>query len=100
MHDPNTGLTYTALTGKRKQSVGDAEKLLSPAVGKWLKANNFMSEAKFVEVVSNWHRASDGRGLSEVERTRDNLAMLDYLWEDWMPWFKDNRDSGTARNVF
>ena len=32
MNDPHTGLTYTALTGKRKQSVGDAEKLLSPAV--------------------------------------------------------------------
>ena len=95
MHDPTTGLTYTALTGKRKQSVGDAEKLLSPAVGKWLKANNFLSEAKFVEVVSNWHKASDGRGLSEAERERYNLAMLDYLLEDWMPWFRDERDYST-----
>ena len=33
MHDANAGLTYTALTVKRKQSVGDAEKLLSPVVG-------------------------------------------------------------------
>ena len=34
MHSPDTGLTYTALTGKRKQSVPDAEKLLSSAVAK------------------------------------------------------------------
>ncbi len=95
MHDPNTGLTYTALTGKRKQSVGDAEKLLSPAVGKWLRANSFLSEARFVEVVSNWHKASDGRGLSEAEREKNNLAMLDYLLEDWMPWFRDERDYST-----
>ena len=89
MHDPTTGLTYTALTGKRKQSVGDAEKLLSSAVGKWLKANGFLSEARFVEVVSNWHKAS------ETERKRYNLAMLDYLLEDWMPWFGDERDYST-----
>ena len=95
MHDPNTGLTYTALTGKRKQSVGDAEKLLSPAVGKWLRANSFLSEARFVEVVSNWHKASDGRGLSEAEREKNNLAMLDYLLKDWMPWFRDERDYST-----
>ena len=95
MHDPTTGLTYTALTGKRKQSVCDAEKLLSPAVGKWLKANNFLSEAKFVEVVSNWHKASDSRGLSEAEQARYNLAMLDYLLEDWMPWIRDERDYST-----
>ena len=95
MHDPTTGLTYTALTGKRKQSVGDAEKLLSPAVGKWLNANGFLSEARFVEVVSNWHKASDGRGLSEAEREKYNLAMLDYLLEDWMPWFRDQRDYST-----
>ena len=95
MHDPKSGLTYTALTGKRKQSVGDAEKLLSPAVGRWLRTNGFLSEARFVEVVSNWHKASDGRGLSEEERKKKNQAMLDYLLEDWMPCFKDERDYST-----
>ena len=95
MNDPSTGLTYTALTGKRKQSVGDAEKLLSPAVAKWLRANNFLSEARFVEVVSNWHKANDGRGLSEADRKKNNLEMLDYLLEDWMPWYKDERDYST-----
>ena len=69
------------ITCKRKQSVGEAEKLLSPAVAKWLRANNFLSEARFVEVVSNWHKASDGRGLSEADRKKNNLEMLDYLWK-------------------
>ena len=41
MNDPNTGLTYTALTGKRKQSVPAAEKLLSTAVGDWCKKNEY-----------------------------------------------------------
>ena len=95
MHDPDTGLTYTALSGKRKQSVGDAEKLLSAAVAKWLTANGYEKEGRFVEVISNWHKASDGHGLSEETRSHYNIAMLDYLLEDWMPWFRNNRDFST-----
>jgi hypothetical protein len=41
MHDPHTGLTYTALTGKRKQNVHDAEKMLSTTVANWLDNNNY-----------------------------------------------------------
>jgi hypothetical protein len=95
MNNAETGLTYTALTGKRKQSVGDAEKLLSPAVAKRLKANGFLNEGRFVEIVSNWHKASDGRGLTEADREKYNLAMLDYILEDWMPWYKEERDYST-----
>lgn len=32
LHDPNTGLTYEALTGGNKQSVPDCERLISPGV--------------------------------------------------------------------
>ena len=55
MHSPDTGLTYTALTGKRKQSVPDAEKLLSSAVAKWCKENGFPEEGRVAEVIANWH---------------------------------------------
>lgn len=72
---------YAALTGTKKQSEGDAEKLLSPAVAKRLKADNFLSEGRFVEVVSNWHKASDGRGLADDGRQNNNLDMLDYFWK-------------------
>jgi len=32
MKDPKTGLTYTALTGQRKQSIPDVERIFSPAM--------------------------------------------------------------------
>ena len=37
MRAPNTGLTYTALAGKRKQSVVDAERLLSYHVAEFFR---------------------------------------------------------------
>lgn len=95
MNDPHTGLTYTALTGKRKQSVSDAEKLLSTAVADWCKKNEFPKEAYVIEVIANWHKASDGRGLDEETRKKYNIAMLDFILEDWMPWYKENRDYST-----
>ena len=95
MNDQYTGLTYPALTGKRKQSVPDAENLLSAAVADWCKSNNYPEEGRVIEVITNWHKASDGRGLSEDTRKKYNLAMLDFLLEDWMPWYKDNRDYST-----
>lgn len=66
--DPNTGLTQAALTGERKQSVQDAERLLSYHVASFLREHNFQTEANYIEVVAGWHEASDGRGLSELER--------------------------------
>ncbi|CAB4001791.1 Hypothetical predicted protein [Paramuricea clavata] len=81
MNNAETGLTYTPLTGKRKQSVGDAEKLWSPEVAKWLKVNGFLNEGSFVEMVSNWYKTSDGRGLTEADH--------------WMPWYKEERDYST-----
>lgn len=57
MNDPHTCL---ALTGKRKQSVSDAEKLLLTAVANQCKKNEFPRQAWVIEVIANWHKASDG----------------------------------------
>ena len=54
MNDPHTGLTYTALTGKRKQSVPDIEKLLSIAVAEWCKNNEYPEERSVVEIIAHW----------------------------------------------
>ena len=54
-------LTYTALTGARKQSVTDAEQLFSPTVLVFM--DDF--EANYIRTVLNWRRGCDGRGLSE-----------------------------------
>ena len=67
MNKPHTGLTYTALTGKRKQSVPDAETLLSAAVADWCKSNNYPEEGRVIEVIANWHKASDGRGFQKIQ---------------------------------
>ena len=37
LHDPSTGLTYEALTGKNKQSVPDCECLINPEVISFLE---------------------------------------------------------------
>ena len=47
---PDTGLTHAALVGLRKQSVLDAECLLSTHVAAWLHRNGFPVEGEFVEV--------------------------------------------------
>jgi len=65
LHDPSTGLTYEALTGKQKQSVPHCEKIFLRGVLEFMQRNGHASEAKFIETVRNWHKAADGRGLSE-----------------------------------
>jgi hypothetical protein len=84
LNGPHTGLTYTALTEKRKESVPDCEKLFSPGVIQFMKDNGHRNEAAIVEIIHNWHKASDrdGRGLNEATRMAYNMAMLDWLLED------------------
>ena len=48
LNDPATGLTYTALTGQHKQSVPDCERLLSPAMAKFMKSRGYTEEARFI----------------------------------------------------
>ena len=86
LEDPSFGLTYTALTGKRKQSVRDAERLFSSSMVQFMKKKGYSCEEKYIETVLNWRRASDERGLSELERCRFNYHMLNYLLDELIPW--------------
>ena len=63
--DSSTGLTHAALTGERKQSVVDAERMLSFPVAKFLIDHGYLFEGNFVYTVASWHEAADGRGLTE-----------------------------------
>ena len=65
LEDPSSGWTYSALTGVIKQSVEDVERLFGPGVISFMKRNHYKDEAKYVEVVHNWRRSVDERGLSE-----------------------------------
>jgi len=95
MRNPMTGLTHVALVGTRKQSVPDAEKLLSFHVAKFFKDNNYLPEAEYVETIAQWHEASDGRGLSQLQRCKQNYRMLNYILDEWIPWHRDNYDLST-----
>ena len=89
MRDPTTGLTQAALTGERKQSVKDAERMLSYSVAKFLKENGYEMEGEYVEIVAGWHEAADGRGLTELERCKKNYLMLNMILDEWMPWHRE-----------
>ena len=87
-----TGLTQVSLQGLRKQSVEDAEKLLSTRVATFLESKGYQSEAEYVQIIADWHRGNDERGLSQLERSRANYALLNYVLDEWMPWHRRNYD--------
>ena len=91
LNAPNTGLTYSALSGQHKQSVPDCERMFSRGVLAFMQKNGYKNEARFVGLVRNWHKASDGRGLSDEKRCQYNKDMLNYILEDWMPWHKEDK---------
>lgn len=88
LHDPSTGLTYEALTGKNKQSVPDCERLISTGVIDFLERKGHQSGADVLRIIRNWHRAVDGRGLSESERLKFCYDMKCWILDDWIPWHR------------
>ena len=89
LYDPSTNLTYTALTGARKQSVSDVDRLFSRKMEEFMRSKGYSQEAKFIQVVLNWRRACDERGLSSDERMSFHNAFLDYILNDLMPWHRE-----------
>lgn len=70
LDDAESMLTYPALTGQQKQSVRDAERLLSKEMVAFMRKKKYTTEAKYIEVFSNWRRSSDERGLTQLERSQ------------------------------
>ena len=93
--DPLSGLTHAALVGKRKQSVKDAERMLSYRVVASLERHEHNVEADYVRIIAQWHEASDGRGLSQLQRCKYNYGMLNFILDEWMPWHADYYDFST-----
>ncbi len=89
LHDLTTGLTYTALSGVRKQSVEDVERLFSEPMITWMESKGYNFEATYLRVVRGWRRACDERGLSATQRSQYNTEFLDYVLDDLMPWHKE-----------
>ena len=95
LHDPSTGLTYEALTGKNKQSVPDCERIISVGVISFMERKGHESERKVLTIIRNWHRAVDGRGLSQDTRVTFLQDMKKWLLDDWMPWHSSVKNYST-----
>ena len=92
LYDESAHLTFTALTGKRKQSIRDVEILFSIGVQQFMEHKGYAYEAKFIETIRNWRRACDERGLTQLQRCHYNYNMLNYILDDLMPWHVTNYD--------
>ena len=75
MRDPKTGLTHAALTGERKQSVQDVERMLSFLVAKFLQENGYQQESKYVETVA---RSSRREGSNRAATMQKKLCHAEY----------------------
>ena len=86
---PTTNLTYPALTGARKQSVSDVERLFSEQMVAFMERKGYTAEAQYLLTVRNWRRACDERGLSDELRKTFNKAFLSYILDELMPWHRE-----------
>ena len=95
LKDGESGLTDTALKGTDKQSIAQAETLLSYHVASSLQRLGYPLESCYVRKIAQWHEASDGRAIQSTEGTAEgsqlmrqkyNTEMLSYLMEDYIPW--------------
>ena len=86
LKDPKAGLTYSAMTGIRKQSVEDVEQLLGAGMVDFMENKGYDAEALYIKVFHNWRRAVDERGLTLEQRCKFRDDLLKYLLGDWMPW--------------
>ena len=92
LDDPGSGLSYPSLTGQRKQSVSDVERLFSIKLMKFMERKGYKAEAKYIKVVNGWRQSCDERGLSELTRCRFNYEFLNYILDDLMPWHCNTYD--------
>ena len=88
LHNVSSGLTYTALSGIRKQSIEDEQRLFSKSLVKWMKGRGYTSEAQHLSVIRNRRRAYDERGLADSTRSTYNNKLLEYILDDLMPWHR------------
>lgn len=57
----------------------------------------FPKEGRVAEVIASWHKANNGRGLNKETTRKYNLAMLAFILEDWMPYYKDQENWDYSR---
>ena len=83
---------HLAITGQRKQSVEDAERLLSSDMADYMNKKGFQFESRYIRALANWRRAHDERGLSELQRCHYNYQLLNFIFDELIPWHKELYD--------
>ena len=73
----------------------DAERLFSQQMLKFMQKKNYRFEAEYIEIVLNWRRACDERGISQLTRSKYNYSMLNFLLDELMPWHRQLYDFST-----
>ena len=71
-------MTYTALSGERKQSVEDVERLFSQEMVDWMETKGYSCEIEYLQAVRGWSAVS-----------QLNMQLLDYIFDDLTPWHCD-----------
>ena len=61
-----------------------------------MEKNCHHAEAKILSIIHNWHKAVDGRGLSEETRAQYCKDMMTWLLRDWMPHLDQDHDYSTV----
>ena len=53
----------------------------------FLERKGDVSGARVIKLFHNWHKAVDGRGLSEDQRSEFCKDLKEWILADWMLWF-------------
>ena len=85
-YNQSTGLTYSALIGLKKQSIGDVERLFNPNIKEFMVQKGYTYEAHYIRTIRNWRRATDERGLSQEDRSSFNSDLLSMILDELIPW--------------
>jgi len=84
LSDPEANLSYPVLVGSRMRKGCSALSFM----GK----NKYDYEKQYLEVIWNWRRTGDERGLSDLQRIRYNYHFLNMILKELMPWCDDEYD--------
>jgi len=68
----------------------DAERLFSIKIVEFMKKKGYNEEAKYIETICNWRRASDEHGLSSLKRSKYNYCLLNMILDELMPWHRES----------
>ena len=53
-----------------------------------MRKKSYDVEANYINIIRNWRRAGDERGLSSLQRSKYNYTLLNFILDELMPWHR------------